>query len=136
MVYEIDSSSEGSSHHDDDSSFSDDDRHHPASSSVMTSSSFDDDETDSSPIDRTTTNTSETNNAVENETKAMKKYAAKENTRVDCWRWVVILSILSVGAIVCAITYITLSGAQTSDSETAVRISFVYYVNLPFLHLF
>jgi hypothetical protein len=51
----------------------------------------------------------------------MKLYAATETARVNRWRLLVIISILVTGAAVSCLTYLTLSNAQTSNANDAVR---------------
>jgi hypothetical protein len=84
--------------------------------SIAPSSCCSEDESEESSTDPPSNN-----DVVENEYDEMKKYAAAENKMVNRWRWIVIASILVTGAVVASITYITLNGAQESDSADAVR---------------
>lgn len=101
MVFNVDESSEDESNH--------------FHGSVAPSSCGSDDESEESSTDPPSNNY-----PVENEYDEMKKYAAVENKMVNRWRWIVIATILVTGAVVASITYITLNGAQESDSEEAV----------------
>jgi hypothetical protein len=60
------------------------------------------------------------NNNNTNNSNEMTHYTATENKLINRWRWVVIVSILVVGAIVCSITYITLHKGQINDCQNAV----------------
>lgn len=106
MVFNVDESSA-------DSSCDESNHFH---GSVAPSSCGSDDESEESSTDPPSNN-----DIVENEYDEMKKYAAAENKMVNRWRWIVIASILITGAVVASITYITLNGAQESDSDDAVR---------------
>jgi hypothetical protein len=105
-------------------------------SSVHESSSSSDEDTSTTKIGSSDVNNVNDNSDENNPLNKMTRYAATENKLVNRWRWIVIISILLVGAIVCSITYTTLNKAQINDSKDAVRFLFITHLIPIILHFY